>query len=86
MLCRMKFGKMTVKIKSDIEIGKRFVREAYRLFPNASDAQIARRIGCSKTMLTNWKAGTTPNAIYLARLIHYGADVKWILLGGDNAV
>ena len=73
-----------MKIKADIEIGKRFVQEAYRLFPGASDARIARRIGCSKSILTYWKEGNTPSTGYIANLARCGADVKWILLGGKH--
>ena len=73
-----------MKIKADIEIGKRFVLEAYRLFPGASDAQIARMIGSSKSLMTYWKEGNTPSTGYLANLTRYGADVKWILLGGKH--
>lgn len=71
-----------MKRKFDIEIGERFVQEAYRLFPDVSDAQIARRLGCSDTMISEWREGKTPSSGYLARLAHYGADVMWILIGG----
>ena len=71
-----------MKIKADIEIGNRFVQEAYRLFPDESDSKIARRLGCSDTMISEWREGRTPGSGYLARLAHYGADVMWILIGG----
>lgn len=71
-----------MKHKGDIEIGKRFVQEAYRLFPDESDSKIGRRLNCSKSMITAWKEGVTPGGYHLARIAHYGADVMWILIGG----
>ena len=73
-----------MKHNFDIEIGKRFVQELYRLFPNESDSKISRRLGCSDTMISEWREGRTPSSGYLSRIVHYGADVMWILIGGNN--
>jgi hypothetical protein len=71
-----------VKHKAPLEIGYRMIDELYRLYPNASDRQLARMLGCSPTMITKWKTGVTPSANYIATLVHRGGDVIWILTGG----
>lgn len=71
-----------MKNKAPIEIGYRMIDELYRLYPNASDRQLARMLGCSPTMITKWKTGVTPSANYIAALVHRGGDVIWILTGG----
>lgn len=70
--------------KAPIEIGYRMIDELYRLYPNASDRQLARMLGCSPTMITKWKTGVTPSANYIAALVYRGADVIWILTGGSR--
>ena len=73
-----------MKHKAPVEIGYRMVDELYRLYPNRSDRWLARKLGCSPTMITAWKAGVTPSANYLNTLLHMGGDVIWILTGGNR--
>lgn len=73
-----------MKRKAPIEIGQRAVSEAHRLFPDKSDNKICQILGCSKHALSYWREGTTPGAVYLARLYNLGADVIYILTGGKN--
>lgn len=70
-----------MKRKTDIEIGKRFTEELYRIFPGASNRKIAKILKCSPTNIQYWADGKTPSGIYLARIIYYGGDVNYILTG-----
>ena len=71
-----------MKRKPPVEIGHRMVAELYRLFPDLSDAKIARQIGSSKSLLSSWKEGRTPSAIFLSEIHRRGGDVIYILTGG----
>lgn len=73
-----------MKRKAPIEIGFRMVEELYRLFPNMSDKNIARRIGCAYSVIGDWKEGKTPGGLYLASLCECGGDVIWVLTGGSR--
>jgi hypothetical protein len=73
-----------MKHKAPLEIGCRMIEELYRLYPHASDRQLARMLGCSPTMITAWKRGVTPGVNYIAELVHRGGDVIWILTGGSR--
>ena len=70
---------MTVRKKTDIEIGKRFVSQLYRIFPGASNRKIARILRCSQTNIQTWNEGKTPGAIFLARSIEHGCDIHYVL-------
>lgn len=70
-----------MKTKGYIEIGKRFVEELYRLFPNYSVRKIASILDVDRRMIYEWWNGKTPGGIYLARILHLGADVEYILIG-----
>lgn len=62
---------------ADITIGRRAYEEVLRLFPKMKDAE--RIIGCENYTIYKWKDGVSPSAIYLARLLEIGADIRWIL-------
>ncbi len=67
------------KRKADIAIGERAYSEVLRLFGSVSKAAVA--IGCTRGLINDWHWGTSPGAMYLARLHQLGADVIWILTG-----
>lgn len=70
-----------MKRKGDVRIGARFVDECFRLFPGLTMAGIARRLGCNKHQLYEWRYGKTPGGYYLAKILAYGGDVTYILSG-----
>ncbi len=74
------------KHKADVTIGHRMFEELWRLFPNFSVRKIAARIGCERKSIWEWEKGTTPSAIYLARLHVLGGDVMWVLTGTRYAL
>lgn len=57
-----------------------------------SNSEAARRLGCNKTLISQWIRGTNhPSAYYLARLYDLGCDIVYILTGvrtrgGDTSV
>lgn len=64
---------------ADISIGQRAYEEVLRLFPKIKDAE--RIIGCEHYTIYKWNQGVSPSAIYLAKLLELGADIRWILTG-----
>lgn len=66
---------------ADRQIGARAVEEVYRLFPNLSDAKIAKRIGLERQTLADWKYGKTPGGYSLSALCYAGCDIHYILTG-----
>ena len=70
-----------MKRQNDIRIGLRTMEEADRLMPYKSDVQKAKIIGCARGLPHEWRGGSTPSAMYLARLMQMGADIGYILLG-----
>lgn len=74
-------GLKSMKRKSDIAIGKRFVSELYRVVPDESGRKLARLLGCSPTMIREWQDGRTPSGMYLSRILQLGGDVEYILTG-----
>ena len=74
------------KKKADVTIGHRMAQELWRLFPNSSVRNIAVKIGCERKTIWEWEKGTTPSAIYIARLHALGGDVMWVLTGTRYAL
>jgi hypothetical protein len=70
-----------MKTKGDIEIGKRFVEELYRLFPNYSNRKIANMLDVDRRMINEWWNGMTPGGIFFAKILYFGGDVEYILIG-----
>ena len=70
-----------MKIKGDIEIGKRFTEELYRLFPDYSNRKIASILGVDRRMINEWWRGMTPGGILFAKILYLGGDVEYILSG-----
>lgn len=75
-----------MKRKSDIRIGQRAYSEVCRLFPDKKWAYITRLIGCSDKIIYSWRDGSTPSAMFLARLLELGADIEWILTGKGSGI
>ena len=67
------------KHKGDIEIGRRMVEEAYRVFGGHNNA--VARLNCGKNAISFWRGGGTPGGFVLARLHYYGGDVIYVLTG-----
>lgn len=72
--------------KGDIEVGKRMVEELYRLFPDKTDKFIALKMARERKMVYEWKNGTTPSSLMLARLHYLGGDVRYVLTGKRYAL
>lgn len=70
-----------MKWKAEIAIGQRTYEALHQLFPDKSDNQIAKLIGCRKQAVYNWRSGMAPSPIFLQRLAFLGADIDWILTG-----
>lgn len=70
-----------MKRKGENQIGKRALQAVYQMFPDKSNAFIAKTLGGSTTMLWKWGQGKTPSGIFLSRLCELGADIDWILIG-----
>lgn len=68
----------------DPSIGKRAYQEVLRLFPTMNDAFEA--LECSNYPLYNWAKGAAQSAVYLAKLLEFGADIHWILTGKRTPV
>ena len=64
--------------KTDITIGQRAYEELLRICGVSRGIQL---LGCSGKRPYEWREGSTPDAKYLARLHHMGADVIYILTG-----
>ena len=63
------------------EIGKRFFEEINRMFPDKSLDHLGKIFGCNRKTVGEWRDGTSPSAIYLARFLNLNGDVKYVLTG-----
>ena len=66
---------------SDNSQGERIRLERQRL--NLTQSQIADSVGVGKTTVINWEKeeGTSPNSVHLAKLLHLGFNIFYILTG-----
>lgn len=61
-------------------MSERVAEEIFKL--GATNAEIARKLGCSKSSISGWIIGTSvPNAYFLKKLHYAGCDVIYILTG-----
>ena len=67
--------------KADTRIGIRAYIAIHNLFPDETDPQIAKRLGCRRQTIHMWSQGEAPSGIFLQRLAFLGADIDWILTG-----
>lgn len=70
-----------MKRKAEIAFGQRFVEELRRLFPDESLVGMCRRIGCCEHSFYAWEDGSAPGAMFLAKIIHLGGDIHYVLTG-----
>lgn len=67
-------------VYKDPTMTPRLLEEINRL--DISDAELSRKLGCSRTAINQWISGhTIPYAYYLAKLHYLGCDVIYILTG-----
>lgn len=66
--------------RKDPGMAERTAEELYKL--GGSNREIARRIGCSHTLITEWTAGRyAPSGYHLKSMAEAGLDVMYILTG-----
>lgn len=65
--------------KADIQIGGRMYEEVMAMYGSAAKA--SRALKCSRARVYEWKAGNTPGALFLSRLVYLGGDVEYVLTG-----
>lgn len=71
------------KHMADISIGQRMAEEVERV---CSAKKIKLDLFASKNIRSDWRSGTCPGGLYLARLHYYGGDVLYVLTGHRRAV
>lgn len=72
------------KKKADVAFGYRAYEELDRIYELGKYGRAKSEIktlGCNRKTIYEWKAGTAPDAMYLARLHQMGADIIYILTG-----
>lgn len=77
-------GDKKMSKKAPIEVGYRTYEEFCRIFEPDKHGNMKRSVqimGCDRKTPYEWKCGSAPDAIYLARLCELGADVVYILTG-----
>lgn len=70
-----------MKRECEVGIGKRAWSAILDIYPDKTNAWIAKTLGTSTVTLWEWTQGKTPSGIFLARLCELGADIEWILTG-----
>lgn len=75
-----------MKHKCDISVGRRMFEELCRLFPNKTNAEVCRILGCDRKSCLYWSKGETPSPIWLQRLHYLGGDVIYVLTGKRYAL